>query len=98
MDTVSVTQKLQTLLDRLQAKKVGAEWMAMCPAHPDGTASLAISESDGRILLHCHAGCSFDAVCAALEIQPRDLFQEPSSPRVIAEYDYTDESGALLYQ
>ena len=37
--------------------------MARCPAHADDKASLGIKEAgDGRVLVHCHAGCSQDAV------------------------------------
>ena len=51
----------------LGGKKVGSGWMAKCPAHPDKTPSLSINESaDGKVLVHCHAGCSQDEVIAAL--------------------------------
>ena len=52
----------------LCGKRAGNCWMARCPAHDDSTASLAISESkEGRVLVHCHAGCLQAAVIAALE-------------------------------
>jgi putative DNA primase/helicase len=42
--------------------------IARCPAHDDGTPSLAVSDGPGGILLvHCHAGCSQAAVIAALD-------------------------------
>src|SRR5260221_715460 len=31
--------------------------MARRPAHDDGKASLSGKDGDGRVLLHCHAGC-----------------------------------------
>ncbi|MEJ7654176.1 MAG: toprim domain-containing protein, partial [Chloroflexia bacterium] len=37
-----------------------------CPSHPDEHPSLSISERDGTTLVHCHAGCTQDAVFAAL--------------------------------
>lgn len=41
--------------------------MACCPAHDDKTPSLRISEStDGRVLVHCFAGCSQKSVIDAL--------------------------------
>ncbi len=41
--------------------------MVRCPVHADRTPSLAIGESsDGHILLHCFAGCTFAAVRNAL--------------------------------
>lgn len=41
--------------------------MARCPAHDDSTPSLSISEApDGKLLVHCHAGCSQAAVIDAL--------------------------------
>ncbi|TPE53224.1 DUF7146 domain-containing protein [Amaricoccus solimangrovi] len=40
---------------------------ACCPAHEDKHPSLSIGiGADGRLLLHCFAGCSFEAIVAAL--------------------------------
>lgn len=51
----------------LGGRKVGAVWMACCPAHNDGEPSLAITDAhDGKVLVHCHAGCDQRAVIAAL--------------------------------
>src|SRR3990172_10806416 len=71
---------LQLVLSELSdAKKNGKGWSARCPAHDDRMASLSITEgNDGRVLLHCHAGCTFDAICAAIGLEPADLFP-PSS-------------------
>jgi putative DNA primase/helicase len=43
-------------LENVRAVKCG--WQARCPAHDDKIPSLSVSEHDGKILLHCHAGCS----------------------------------------
>ena len=40
--------------------------MARCPAHEDREPSLAIRETDGKVLVHCHAGCDQRAVVDAL--------------------------------
>lgn len=42
-------------------------WLAKCPAHDDKKPSLAVRElDDGRILLHCFAGCAVEDVLAAV--------------------------------
>jgi hypothetical protein len=65
------------------AKKTGNGWTAKCPAHLDGSPSLSISEgSDGRTLLHCHAGCTPQAICTARGLTLADLF--PTRPVNIA--------------
>jgi putative DNA primase/helicase len=86
---------------RRGSRRSGAGWVACCPAHEDRTPSLSLRDSpDGQVLIHCHAGCSQAAVIAAL----KDLGLWPERDtrlerrRVVAEYDYTDESGSLLYQ
>lgn len=42
-------------------------YTALCPAHPDKQSSLSIGiGSNGRLLLKCFAGCSFERITAAL--------------------------------
>lgn len=85
----------------------GAGWHCRCPAHEDSNPSLSITEGkDGRILLKCHAGCSFESIVGALGLQKRDLFpakaeraaSRGTGRRITATYDYTDEQGRLLFQ
>jgi hypothetical protein len=47
-----------------------------CPAHNDKYPSLSITESDGKILIHCFRGCFFNDICNALGINQSDLFSQ----------------------
>lgn len=87
----------------------GGGGTACCPAHEDRSPSLSWTiGDDGRVLLHCHAGCQPAAIVAALGLTLADLFvpkvngaagpATPSWPRIVETYDYTDEAGELLYQ
>jgi hypothetical protein len=75
----------QRIADLLQARRSGpGRWMARCPAHSDGSPSLSIREGqDGRVLLHCFAGCALTEILAALGLAKRDLFT--GAPRSQAE-------------
>jgi len=57
-------------------------WVACCPAHEDKSPSLAIRElDDGRVLLHCFAGCGADEVLGAIGLSMTDLFPpRPAAP------------------
>lgn len=68
--------ELSNLLSQLNAKSFGqSKWIAKCPAHEDRRPSLTIAEADdGRILMHCFAGCGIDAITGALGIEIHDLF------------------------
>lgn len=72
------------ILDRLgRVKATGAgRWLACCPAHEDRSPSLSIREVDGRILVHCFAGCEIEDVLGALGCQLSDLFEEPLAQQV----------------
>ncbi len=70
------TQKILDRLDRVRPSGPG-RWMARCPAHDDGRASLSVRDVEGRTLLHCFAGCSTGAVLGALGMELRDLFDRP---------------------
>lgn len=59
-------------------KKTGSDkYIARCPAHADKRPSLTIRElSDGRVLMHCFAGCDTEAVLSAIGLTFRDLMPE----------------------
>lgn len=57
----------QTIAVALAGHRAGNCWIARCPAHDDSTPSLSIRETrDGKLLVHCHAGCEQTAVIDAL--------------------------------
>lgn len=61
-------------LDKVKANGPG-KWKACCPAHDDKDPSLSIREAgDGKVLLHCWAGCDTADVLAAIGLTVRDLF------------------------
>lgn len=70
------TPNVEALLGRLAGvRRAGpGRWMALCPAHPDRTPSLSIAVKDGRVLVHCFAGCPAEAVLSAVGLQWRDLY------------------------
>lgn len=95
----------------LGGKRSGQGWVARCPAHDDQDPSLSITERDGRLLVHCHAGCRQADVIDALKaggLWPAGdgpmlpptyrRWQEKDEPLgpVTAEYIYTDENGTPL--
>jgi len=43
-------------------------YMASCPCHNDSKPSLSIKEIDGKILLHCFAGCEYKDLVKALSL------------------------------
>lgn len=52
-------------------------WVARCPAHEDRSPSLSVAEGDdGRVLLHCFAGCDVASVAAAVGVELPELFPD----------------------
>jgi len=48
-------------------KKQGKGWTTHCPSHPDTSPSLSVTDGDdGKLLVHCHGGCTQEAVVAVL--------------------------------
>jgi putative DNA primase/helicase len=83
VDPTSASKPVAMVLARLEnVAKISAGWVARCPAHNDSVNSLSVGEGDdGRALLHCHAGCSFEDVVAALGITVRSLFTKRKGTR-----------------
>lgn len=98
---------LQGILDLLEARgckphRSGRNWMALCPTHADKNQSLSVCEKNGKILIHCFAGCPPRDVLAALGIEAQELLINANAPRrergIVAKYDYLQEKGKLLFQ
>jgi hypothetical protein len=96
------------ILDRLKGvQRAGKGWLCYCPAHRDQnkrSLSVGVGE-DGRTLLNCHAqACPAEKITSAVGMTVADL-APPSgnghrapSREIVSTYDYTSESGELLYQ
>jgi len=69
---------IDRVLERLEGVKAhNGYFKALCPAHDDQDPSLSITEgNDGRVLLKCFAGCSFDEIVEAVGLEPKELFEE----------------------
>jgi putative DNA primase/helicase len=106
--TAIAVDPIREVLARLKGVKPAGDgkWSAKCSAHDDRTASLSVSRgNDGRVLLHCHAGCGVDAICSAIGITKADLFPPREDHRgygaakkIIAAYPYHDSDGVLVYE
>ena len=70
MSAAAVLEKLQGV------RRKGEQWMARCLAHEDKGPSLSVRDENGKVLLHCFAGCTIESICGALEIKVNDLFAE----------------------
>ena len=66
-----------TLLQNLEKVRRSGQgsWLACCPAHDDKSPSLSIRETvDGRVLVHCFAGCAVHEIVSAVGLDTSDLF------------------------
>lgn len=72
--------------------------MLRCPAHNDKNPSLSLGLGrDGRILLHCYAGCKLDDILGPWGLKSSDLFPRIEI-KVVAEYIYHDADGKESYK
>jgi hypothetical protein len=66
----------EDVLDRLNvASRNDEKAMCFCPAHDDRTSpSLSIKAENGRLLLHCFAGCRLEDIVSKMGLEMKDLF------------------------
>ena len=89
----------------------GGGWVARCPAHGDANPSLSITlKPDGKVLMHCFAGCTVEEICAAVGLKLSDLMPERPAEKPtgakkkrklgkwICDYVYQDEDGSALFK
>ncbi len=94
-----------------KAKRNAGGWMTLCPCHNDTNPSLHISEKNGKILVHCFAGCLQEdiiAVLRSMDLWPKQSHQEAASwlpdgippqwkgKRAVHYWTYRDEKGNEL--
>ena len=99
MNTLSIADLLSQLKN---VKPNGKGYTALCPCHEDKKNSLSIAEDNGKILIHCFAGCSTDDICESIGIDVKDLFIDSfktSGKKIIdCIYDYQAIDGSIVYQ
>jgi hypothetical protein len=68
----------EDVLDSLNvASRNEQKAMCFCPAHDDRTnPSLSLKAENGRLLLHCFAGCRPEDILSEIGLQMKDLFLE----------------------
>lgn len=79
-------------LERVVDRGYG-QFFACCPAHDDTNPSLSIKVlDDGRVLIHCFAGCTIDQVLMASHLELSDLYPDGSHPamRESVRWNYRD--------
>jgi hypothetical protein len=103
---VSPFEPVRVRLDERGCDPHGPErqFQARCPAHEDRVASLSVGlGDDGRVLMYCHAGCSFERILEALNLTWSDLYPQDNSrngthSEIVVTYPYVDEHGELLFE
>ncbi len=78
----------ENLIQRLaKVRGRNGSWTACCPAHDDKGPSLAVRElPDGRVLVHCFAGCETESVLGAVGMDMTDLFPPEEKRRQYTEH------------
>src|SRR5919112_385382 len=68
----------EDVLDKLEvANRNGEKAISFCPAHDDcSNPSLSLKAENGRLLLHCFAGCRPEDIVSKIGLGMKDLFSE----------------------
>lgn len=69
-----------------------------CPLHADNSPSFNVTVKDDKLLVCCEAGCIQQEVVE--QFKALDLWPQKAEygKQIVAEYDYRDANGKLLYQ
>lgn len=75
-----------------RAKRCGRGYSDRCPAHDDRHNSLSIGIGrDGRLLLKCHAGCTFEEILDAAGLSRAQMSNVLSNPSQIRSQDIREQ-------
>lgn len=77
-----IIKPMELFVSRLEnVRTYGTAHSARCPAHDDNENSLSVAEGvDGRVLVHCFAGCDVSDIVAEMNLTLRDLFPRTRKP------------------
>jgi hypothetical protein len=104
VDRVTPVERVREALTAANCRtRDGRNWTCPVPTHEDTRPSLSVTEGrDGRALLNCHRECSFEAIVAAIGLQPADLYPSRQGDEwtpwgvPMATYRYVDKAGKLV--
>ena len=94
---------------KVEHKNSNNAYQCKCPVHKDKKASLTITGKNGKVLIHCHAGCETKDILDAVGLTFADLGSErqedgwreklerEKGKRIEAVYNYKSEDGKYLY-
>jgi putative DNA primase/helicase len=88
---------LNLVLSKLEnVRPQGEGFQSRCPSHDDRVASLSIRENPdtGKLLVYCHAGCSFKDIMNALDIHLDSVVAREE----VAHYTYNNPQGDILFE
>lgn len=78
----------------------GDTFQMECPSHADKTPSVTVTYREGKVLVHCFAGCDTRDVVDKLGLTMEDLFDVKPDEKnyvVVARYRYTDGQGKPVF-
>ena len=79
-----VDEVFDRIIREFGGNRTGNKAMCKCPCHDDHTPTLKVTLEDGKILVHCYAGCQQKAVVDALKsrgLWPSNDYQDTGSDR-----------------
>jgi hypothetical protein len=89
-----------------KAKKSPSGWRGCCPAHEDDNPSLFLADGTDGLALVCYAGCTYEAIAAALEARGAVLEHSHDRSSIPIEHfqlgaysshwDYRDTAGCVV--
>ena len=98
----SLERRARQIVEQQDGTWRGRKGMCRCPAHDDRTPSLSVTLGRQAILFHCFAGCSNDAVLAALNhtgVRSRDLFDtDQTFDERVSRHSSPDRNACRLWR
>ena len=93
VDDTDPLMRLVARLEEFDQRRSGKNFQ--CPAHDDREPSLTVSRARNGldVVLHCHAGCSTNAVLAALGFELADLFHPANRVSIASSSTSTGRSS-----